>query len=190
MAVFTQKKRPVPSMPASAAPAVGNQSSLIGKTLFIKGEVFSEDEILIDGNIQGKINVKNRVIIGINGNVEADIDAREVVIKGKVTGNVKGSQRVEIVPTGVLHGNINSPRVVIADSGVFEGNIEMHGREEKSKDYGDIPTVAQQPHKGTDAAAQPHKGTDAAVQPHKGTDAAVQPGENSEHHSPYTKNNK
>jgi cytoskeletal protein CcmA (bactofilin family) len=177
MTVFTQKKSPVPPMPVSAVPAVGNQSSLIGKTLLIKGEVFSEDEILIDGKIQGKINVKNRVIIGINGNVEADIDAREVIIKGKVTGNVKGGQRVEIVPAGVLHGNINSPRVVIADSGVFEGNIEMHGCEEKSKGREDIPTVSQ-----------PHKGTGEAAQPHEGTSAAAQPVEDSKHQNPYTKN--
>jgi cytoskeletal protein CcmA (bactofilin family) len=160
MPVFNQKKSPVPAMPAAAAPAVANQSSLIGNTLLIKGEVFSEDEILIEGRIQGKINVKNRVIIGINGNVEADIEAREVIIKGKVTGNVKGGQRVEIVPAGVLRGNINSPRVVIADSGVFEGNIEMHGREEKHKGREDNPAVAQHP------------------------------GEDSEHHSPYIKNKK
>ncbi|HSQ35503.1 MAG TPA: polymer-forming cytoskeletal protein [Candidatus Binatia bacterium] len=133
MTVFSQKKGFESSIATPAAPAVTSQSSLIGNTLLIKGEVFSEDEILIEGKIQGKITVKNRVIIGVNGNVEADVEAREVIIKGKVTGNIKGGQRVEIVPSGILHGNINSPRVVIADSGVFEGNIEMHGREEKGK---------------------------------------------------------
>jgi cytoskeletal protein CcmA (bactofilin family) len=168
MAVFSQKKNPEPSIPATAAPAAANQSSLIGNTLLIKGEVFSEDEILIEGKVQGSINVKNRLIIGVNGNVEAEINAREVIIKGKVTGNVKGGQRVEIVPSGVLHGNINAPRVVIADSGVFEGNIEMHGRDEKGKGREETP----------------------AAQPHKGTDAAVQPTEAGEHHSPYLKNKK
>jgi cytoskeletal protein CcmA (bactofilin family) len=170
MTVFNQKKSPDPVIPSPATPATVNQSSLIGNTLLIKGEVFSEDEILIEGKIQGKINVKNRVIIGVNGNVEADIDAREVIIKGKVTGNVKGGQRVEIVPAGVLHGNINSPRVVIADSGVFEGNIEMHGREEKGKGHEEAPAPVPHSHKGTGEAAQP-----------------VEPGE---HHSPYTKNKK
>ncbi len=145
MAVFNQKKNSDASIPAPAAPAVANQSSLIGNTLLIKGEVFSEDEILIEGRIQGKITVKNRVIIGVNGNVEADVEAREVVIKGKVTGNVKGGQRVEIVPSGILHGNINSPRVVIADSGVFEGNIEMHGRDEKNKGREDSPAAIHPP---------------------------------------------
>ena len=170
MTVFSQKKSPDPVIPSPATPAVGNQSSLIGNTLLIKGEVFSEDEILIEGKIQGKINVKNRVVIGVNGNVEADIDAREVVIKGRVTGNVKGNQRVEIVAAGVLHGNINSPRVVIADSGVFEGSIEMHGRDEKGKGRDEAP------------AAAPHS--------HKGIGEITQPLENSEHHSPTIKNKK
>lgn len=132
MAVFSQKKNPFPVTPVSAATA-GIQSSVVGKTLLIKGEIFSDDEILIEGRIQGNISVKNRLIIGREGVVEADIEAREVIIKGKVTGNVKGSQRVEIVPDGTLHGNIQSPRVVIADSGFFEGSIEMHQHEDKGK---------------------------------------------------------
>lgn len=135
MAVFSQKKpAETPAAPAAApAAAAPGQSSLIGKTLLVKGEVYSEDEILIEGKIQGKITVKNRVVIGRDGVVEAEIDARDVVIKGKVTGDVHGSQRVEIVPAGTLHGNIHAPRVVIADSGFFEGNIEMRPREEKPR---------------------------------------------------------
>jgi cytoskeletal protein CcmA (bactofilin family) len=134
MAVFSQKKpAEAPAAPAAAPAAAPGQSSLIGKTLLVKGEVFSEDEILIEGKIQGKITVKNRVIVGRDGVVEAEIEARDIVIKGKVTGDVHGSQRVEIVPAGTLHGNIQAPRVVIADSGFFEGNIEMRPREEKSR---------------------------------------------------------
>jgi len=167
MAVFGQKKDQETQTPAAQIPAPGSQSSVVGKTLLIKGEIFSDDEILIEGRVQGTISVKNRVVIGVNGNVEADIDAREVVIKGKVVGNVKGGKRVEIVPAGVLHGNINSPRVVIADSGVFEGNIEMHGRDEKNKGREDIPGTVHQPHKGTGETPQP-------------ADA-------NEHHNPYTK---
>jgi cytoskeletal protein CcmA (bactofilin family) len=137
MAVFSQKKYPEPTAPAQAPASVPSQSSLVGKTLSIKGDIYSEDEMLIEGRIQGKITVKNRVVIGRNGNVEAEIDAREIVIQGKVTGNVRGSQRVEIVPAGTLHGNIHSPRVVIADSGFFEGNIEMRPHEEKQAKPGD-----------------------------------------------------
>ncbi len=159
MAVFNQKKPPLPQTPAPTAAAV-SQSSVVGKTLLIKGEIFSEDEILIEGKIQGNITVKGRVIIGREGVVEADIEAREVVIKGKVTGNVRGSQRVEIVPAGTLHGNIQSPRVAIADSGLFEGNIEMHAHEEKAKAKDEKPTDAQPLTAGGDRANHnkpPHK---------------------------------
>jgi cytoskeletal protein CcmA (bactofilin family) len=157
MAVFSQKKTPEATAPVQA-PAATSQSSLVGKTLLVKGDIFSDDEILIDGKVQGKITVKNRVVVGRDGIVEAEIDAREVVIKGKVTGNVRGSQRVEIVPAGSLHGNIHSPRVVIADSGVFEGNIEMRTREEKGKAAEEKTAAAHA--QGNDASSSqkpPHK---------------------------------
>jgi cytoskeletal protein CcmA (bactofilin family) len=112
MAVFSQKKYPEPQAAAQAPVVPVTQSSLMGKTLVVKGEIYSEDEI----------------------------DAREIIIKGKVTGNVRGSQRVEIVPAGILHGNIQAPRVVIADSGLFEGNIEMRAHEEKGKAGEEKPT--------------------------------------------------
>jgi cytoskeletal protein CcmA (bactofilin family) len=156
MAVFTQKKSPLPENPAPGPLATSSQSSLVGKTLLIKGDIFSDDEILIEGKIQGKITVKNRVIVGRDGNVEADIDAREVIIKGKVTGNIKGSQRVEIVPAGTLHGNIHSPRVVIADSGVFEGSIEMRPADDKNKARDEKTADTQTNPEGGEHAA-PHK---------------------------------
>jgi len=155
MAIFNQTKKPLPVTPVPAAPA-GSQSSVVGKTLLIKGEIYSDDEILIEGRIQGNISVKNRVVIGREGVVEADIEAREVVIKGKVTGNVKGSQRVEIVPAGTLHGNIQSPRVVIADSGFFEGNIEMHQRDDKNIAHDEKPADTQHQPAGNEHA-NPHK---------------------------------
>ncbi|MBN2346714.1 MAG: polymer-forming cytoskeletal protein [Candidatus Aminicenantes bacterium] len=131
MSVFTQKKVPESTVPG---PTLSDgQSSLVGKTLMIKGEIYSEDEILIEGKVQGRITVKNRVVIGRNGDVEAEIEARDVVIHGKVKGNVRGSQKVEIVPSGSLHGDIHAPRVVIADSGIFEGNIEMRPKGEKPR---------------------------------------------------------
>jgi cytoskeletal protein CcmA (bactofilin family) len=158
MAVFSQKKTPETQTHVQAPVAASSQSALVGKTLLVKGEIYSEDEILIEGKIQGKITVKNRVVIGRDGIVEAEIDAREIIIKGKVTGNVRGSQRVEIVPAGTLHGNIHAPRVVIADSGVFEGNIEMRSRDDKGKAGEEKPAS---PHaQGNDAASSqkpPHK---------------------------------
>lgn len=150
MAVFSQKKGPeaVPAPAPAQAPA---KSTVVGKTLVVKGDVYSEDEILVEGKIQGKIRAKSRVVIGRGGVVEAEIEGRDVVIQGKVTGDVRGSQRVEIVPEGTLHGNIHAPRVVIADSAFFEGNIEMRPREDKPR-AGEDKGAIHAPHGGEGAA--------------------------------------
>ncbi|MCP4216152.1 MAG: polymer-forming cytoskeletal protein [bacterium] len=133
MGVFNRKhevERSTPATFSSSAP-VERQQSVIGKTLFIKGEVNSDEEVIIDGKIEGKLNIRHRVVVERNGVVNADIEAREVVIKGTVNGNVKGNFKVEIIPEGVLNGNIISQRVVLAEGAVFKGNIDMTVKEEK-----------------------------------------------------------
>lgn len=113
-------------------PTISNErtTSFIGKTLFIKGEVLSDEEVLVEGKIEGKVNVKHKVIIGKNGVVNAEIEAREVIIKGVVNGNVNGSYKVEIVPDGTLNGNIISQRVVLAEGANFKGSIDMIPKDE------------------------------------------------------------
>ncbi|MCK4763995.1 MAG: polymer-forming cytoskeletal protein [Candidatus Aminicenantes bacterium] len=108
---------------------VGQVNSIIGRTLFIKGELTSDEEVLIEGKIEGKLKINHRVVVGKSGVVNADIEAKEVIIKGAVNGNVKCSYKVEIVPEGVLTGNIVSYRVVLAEGAVFKGNIDMTSEE-------------------------------------------------------------
>lgn len=133
MAVFKKNDNITTIDPVNPiTPTIANErtTSFIGKTLFIKGEVLSDEEVLIEGKIEGKINVKNKVIIGKNGSVNAEIEAREVIIKGVVNGNVKGSYKVEIVPDGTLNGNIISQRVVLAEGANFKGSIDMTPKDE------------------------------------------------------------
>jgi len=136
MSVFNQKKSVVPP-PAAAAAAPNQLTSYVGKTLLLKGEVISEEEVVIDGRVEGTIHVKNRLVIGKNGFVNADIEAREVIIRGKVQGNVHGQQKVEIVPEGILNGNIFAPRVVVAEGAIFEGNIDMKAHAKKEEKTGE-----------------------------------------------------
>jgi len=145
MAIFGKQKRdnvsqesykprePIATTPTprSASPTIPTRNSVVGKTLFIKGNVFSDEEVFIEGNIEGNLYIKNRVVVGKNGVVNADIDAREVIIKGTVNGNVKGSYKVEIVPEGVLNGNILSKGVVLREGAIFKGNIDMTVKDEK-----------------------------------------------------------
>jgi len=111
--------------------------SLVGKTVVIKGNVLLEEEARIDGNIQGHLVSKSLVIVGKNGVVNADIQAKEIIIEGTVNGNVNGSYKVEVIPDGVLNGNIVSQRVVLHEGAVFKGNIDMTSKLEKAleKEY-------------------------------------------------------
>lgn len=142
MAVFNQKK--VVSQPSVSPAALTEvQKSIIGRTLLVKGEVLSDDEVMIEGKVEGRVMVKNRLVIGKNGCIEADIEAREVIIKGRVDGNVRGYQKVEIVPEGVLNGNIVSPKVVISEGAIFAGNIDMKARIEKPAEEVQPPRPSQ-----------------------------------------------
>jgi cytoskeletal protein CcmA (bactofilin family) len=113
--------------------------SVIGKTLFINGEITSDEEVLIEGKIEGTIRSNHRVIVGTSGNVNADIDAKEVIIKGAVKGNVSCSHKIEIVPDGRLTGNITSDKVVLAEGAIFKGHIDMQsGGEEAAEETEEI----------------------------------------------------
>ncbi len=114
-------------------------TSYIGKTLVIKGKIRASEEILIDGKVDGGINVKHRVVVGKSGIIKADIEASELVIQGRVDGNVKATSKVEILPEGILNGNIVSQRVVLAEGAVFKGNIDMSMKEEKKIPSAFIP---------------------------------------------------
>jgi cytoskeletal protein CcmA (bactofilin family) len=141
MAVFGKKRQgkyppyerhePVTPTPIPTARTIPTEmkNSIVGKTLFIKGNVFSDEEVFIEGKIEGEIHIQHRVVIEKSGVVNADIDAREVIIKGTVNGNVKASYRVEIIPDGVLNGNILSKGVVLREGAIFKGSINMTMKE-------------------------------------------------------------
>jgi cytoskeletal protein CcmA (bactofilin family) len=132
-----------PSAPASMAseqPAVGPgprpatsssttttaDQATIGKSLVIKGEVTGSESLYIDGRVEGSINLAgNRVTIGRNGVVAANINAREIVVLGKVRGNITASDRVDIRSDGSLTGDVVAARISIEDGAYFKGGIDI-----------------------------------------------------------------
>lgn len=128
MSVF-KKSENIRSNTYTVQDGVQKIKSLIGKSLFIKGDIHSDEELLIEGKVEGKLNVKNRVIIGKNGIVNAEIKAREIIIRGKVNGDVTASYKVEIEPEGILNGNIFSQRVHLTEGAIFKGNIDMSSKD-------------------------------------------------------------
>jgi cytoskeletal protein CcmA (bactofilin family) len=111
--------------PAAGATPAGDQAT-IGKSLVIKGEVSGSESLYIDGKIEGAINLPgNRVTVGRNGQVAANIMAREVVVLGKVRGNVHASDRVDIRSEGSLTGDVIAARISIEDGAFFKGGIDI-----------------------------------------------------------------
>jgi cytoskeletal protein CcmA (bactofilin family) len=98
----------------------------IGRTLCIKGEISGSEALYIDGRIEGKITMpESRVTIGRNGKVDASIQAREVVVMGKVTGNIECSDRVDIRSEGAVHGDISTVRISVEDGAALKGGIQV-----------------------------------------------------------------
>jgi len=119
---------PVPAAePASRAPvASGGDQATLGKGLFIKGEITGTESLFIDGKIEGSITLPgNRVTVGRNGQVASTIPAREIVILGKVRGNIAASDRVDIRAEGALTGDVTAARISIEDGAFFKGGIDI-----------------------------------------------------------------
>ena len=113
-----------PARPPSPA-ATGDQAT-IGKGLFIKGEINGSESLFIDGKVEGSVNLPgNRVTVGRNGQVSASINAREIVVLGKVRGNVVASDRVDIRAEGALTGDVAAARISIEDGAFFKGGIDI-----------------------------------------------------------------
>jgi cytoskeletal protein CcmA (bactofilin family) len=120
-----------PSEPAAGAPrpavaASTADQATIGKSLVIKGEVTGSESLYIDGRVEGSINLAgNRVTVGRNGVVAANINAREIVVLGKVRGNLTASDRVDIRSDGSLTGDVVAARISIEDGAFFKGGIDI-----------------------------------------------------------------
>jgi cytoskeletal protein CcmA (bactofilin family) len=115
---------PMPA-PRSTTSSPQDQAT-IGKSLVIKGEVTGSESLYIDGRVEGSINLPgNRVTVGRNGVVSANITAREIVVIGKVRGNMMASDRVDIRNEGSLTGDVVAQRISIEDGAYFKGGIDI-----------------------------------------------------------------
>ena len=98
----------------------------VGKSLIIKGNVGGSEDLYIDGEVEGSVELKdNNITIGPNGRVNASLHARDIVVLGRVKGNVKAIERLELRKTGSLVGDIITARVVIEDGAYFKGSIDI-----------------------------------------------------------------
>jgi cytoskeletal protein CcmA (bactofilin family) len=123
---------PVREPPAPAPAPKPGESELprgvaaIGKSVIIKGQILSREDLYLDGEIEGTVEVpENRLTIGPHGRLQASIKAREVVVLGAVNGNVEASERMDIRKDARLVGDIKTGRIIIEDGAYFKGNIDI-----------------------------------------------------------------
>ena len=141
---------PTPAAPRPVSTSTADQAT-IGKSLVIKGEVTGSESLYIDGRVEGSINLSgNRVTVGRNGVVSANINAREIVVLGKVRGNLTASDRVDIRSDGSLTGDVVAARISIEDGAFFKGGIDIrkagqkaNGEEVKTTGSSEAATAAR-----------------------------------------------
>ncbi len=140
---------PMSTLPARAAETdAARSSALIGKSLMIKGQIFGREDLVIDGELEGTLELpEHRLTIGINGKVQASIKAREVVVLGAVHGNIEASEKIDIRKDAKLVGDLRTARILIEDGAYFKGSIDIQ-KPEASK-----PAPRPQPQPAATAAA-------------------------------------
>jgi len=137
----------IPVNPAKADPSVvaggfdqprGEQPmheepASIGKSIVINGELSGSEDLTIEGQVDGKIELRDHVLtVGANGRIKAQVAAKAIIVLGHVTGNLTATEKVDIRESGSVEGDIVAPRVAIADGSHFRGSIDMQRKEPSS----------------------------------------------------------
>jgi cytoskeletal protein CcmA (bactofilin family) len=125
--------RVTPTLAAAPAPArAGGSPCLIGAKTVIKGEVLGDEDVVVEGTIEGQVRIGRDLRIGPGGIVKASVEAQSVIVSGELVGDCSAQNKIEIQATGRLTGNIRAPKIVIAEGAVFKGNSDMSGRKDKT----------------------------------------------------------
>jgi len=150
-----------PSSPSGPPPrSRGGERAVIGPSISIQGDVTGEEDLVVQGRVEGKIDLKqHNVTIGKDGRVKADIYGRVIEVEGEVRGNLFGDEQIVVSQSGQVIGNITAPRVTLADGCRFKGSIDMEpksrGRDTRSQG---APAAS-----GTSSSAAPSTASAAAA---------------------------
>ncbi len=122
-----QRSRERESASGQTAGAQGeNFMATIGQSIVFKGELTGDEDLEIDGQVEGTVNLKNhQLTIGANGNLIAEVSAKSIIVIGQVKGNLVAAERIEIQATGVVAGDVKAPRLNVQEGAVLNGTIDM-----------------------------------------------------------------
>jgi cytoskeletal protein CcmA (bactofilin family) len=120
------RPEPVRSLAGMTAEVVQPSGGVVTSSLVIKGEIRGREDLYIDGEVQGSIHLADgRVTVGPHGKISADVDAREIVIRGIVKGSLRGRDRVEVGRTGDIRGDITTLRIAIEEGAQIHSKVEI-----------------------------------------------------------------
>jgi cytoskeletal protein CcmA (bactofilin family) len=127
MALFSSGKDPNPPRPQ---PRSGDGTPMPNGTFFgpnvtIEGTVTGSEPVIVEGTIRGKINLTGDLRVGTQARVEATVHAKNVTVEGRLTGDISADDRVELVTTATVDGNIKAPKIIVAEGARFRGNVDM-----------------------------------------------------------------
>jgi cytoskeletal protein CcmA (bactofilin family) len=118
------------SLEQRSSSSQAKERAMIGPTISIKGNLTGEEDLLIEGRLDGKIEMRRHsVTIGKKGQIKADIYGKIIIVEGSVEGNLYGEEQLIVRQSGTVRGNIVSPRVALEDGSNFKGSIDMSPKE-------------------------------------------------------------
>ena len=134
MALFTNKEQQPPARPASpAGGAAAPSMTFFGKNVTIEGKITGTEPVLIEGTVHGEINLGSDLRIGTQARIEAKVHARNVTVEGKINGDITADDRVELVASATVDGNIKAPKIVVAEGAKFRGSVDMGSTKPKEE---------------------------------------------------------
>jgi cytoskeletal protein CcmA (bactofilin family) len=134
----------------------------IGKSVVVKGELSGSEDLYLDGEVEGSIELREQSLtVGPNGRVRANIHARELIVHGKVDGNVIATDRVELKKSAVLTGDIATQRIVIEDGAYFKGGIDIK-KNDAAKPAVTVPSFAASSSSGAASASASYSSASSA----------------------------
>jgi cytoskeletal protein CcmA (bactofilin family) len=126
-----------------------DQLARIGKTVTIKGEISGNEDIYVDGHIEGGISLSgNSLTVGPDGRVRANVTAKNVTVSGSVEGNLKVTERTEMRKTAVVTGDVQTRRIAIEEGAYFKGKLEILMENKPQSGVGSTAAAASSPHSG------------------------------------------
>ena len=129
MALFSKDAPPQPAARPQAPRGSDAQPAFngtyFGPNVIIDGTVSGSEPVVVEGTIKGRINVTNDLRIGTKARVEATVHAKNVTVEGKLTGDVSADDRVELVASATVDGNIKAPKIIVAEGARFRGAVDM-----------------------------------------------------------------